>query len=107
MAMRHFHRSALALLLARGPLLVGSACAALVGSACAAPEAAHAPAAASATVACGAPGTSCDDGNACTLEDKCTAKGCAGTVPPELCGSGLDDDCDGLVDAHDLDCNPK
>jgi hypothetical protein len=26
------------------------------------------------------------------MEDKCTAKGCAGTVPPELCGSGLDDD---------------
>jgi hypothetical protein len=99
MAMRHFHLSALALLLAPGPLLVGSACAA--------PEAAAAPAAGAATVACGAPGTSCDDGNACTMEDKCTAKGCAGTVPPELCGSGLDDDCDGLVDAHDLDCNPK
>lgn len=43
-------------------------------------------------------GIACDDGNACTVDDACTAGVCAGVVPAEICGNGVDDNCDGLVD---------
>ncbi len=56
--------------------------------------------------------TQCDDGRACT-QDVCAGgvcihndiPGCTECVPaPEVCGNGIDDDCDGLVDCADPDC---
>jgi hypothetical protein len=47
---------------------------------------------------------SCNDGNSCTTNDTCVAGVCQGTVPAEICGNGIDDDCDGLVDQADADC---
>lgn len=67
-------------------------------------------------MACGTEGAGCNDGVACTKDDRCTGGVCAGTAytctsgsicdgiggcsaaPPELCGNGTDDDGDGLVD---------
>jgi hypothetical protein len=53
---------------------------------------------------------SCDDGNACTTGDVCSAGVCQG-MPGACCPSyelsctnGVDDDCDGLVDRDDPDC---
>jgi hypothetical protein len=52
----------------------------------------------------------CDDGNACTTGDVCSAGVCRGTpagccASYELsCDNGVDDDCDGLVDREDPDC---
>jgi len=44
-------------------------------------------------------GTPCDDGNPCTLND--TEDGncnCVGTPATEICGNGIDDNCDGQAD---------
>jgi fibronectin type 3 domain-containing protein len=46
----------------------------------------------------------CDDGNACTTNDSCIAGACQGTTPAEVCGNGVDDDCDGLIDGADPAC---
>jgi hypothetical protein len=48
----------------------------------------------------------CDDGSSCTVDDACSGGACAGRVPAEVCEGGLDDDCDGLVDGADPDCQP-
>jgi len=52
----------------------------------------------------------CDDGNSCTASDVCSGGVCRGT-PAVCCASyelsctnGVDDDCDGLVDRDDPDC---
>lgn len=52
----------------------------------------------------------CDDGNACTSTDTCSGGVCRGTNtccspgPETNCTNGIDDDCDGLIDAADPDC---
>ncbi len=56
-------------------------------------------------------GDPCDDGDRCTA-DACTAgvcthapiTGCPCVSGPEICGNGIDDDCDGLTDCADPDC---
>jgi hypothetical protein len=40
-------------------------------------------------------GGTCDDGDACTAGDVCGGGTCAGTVPAEVTGDGVDQDCDG------------
>jgi MYXO-CTERM domain-containing protein len=40
-------------------------------------------------------GGTCDDGDACTLDDVCGSGTCAGTAPAEVTGDGIDEDCDG------------
>lgn len=40
-------------------------------------------------------GLTCDDGDACTLDDVCGDGSCAGTIPAEVTGDGVDQDCDG------------
>jgi hypothetical protein len=54
----------------------------------------------------------CGDGNQCTDDlcrggvcDNVPIPDCTVCVPvPEVCGDGLDDDCDGLIDCADPDC---
>jgi hypothetical protein len=53
----------------------------------------------------------CDDGNACTSNDTCSAGVCRGGSvsccspgPETNCTNGFDDDCDGLIDGADPDC---
>jgi hypothetical protein len=49
-------------------------------------------------------GTTCDDGNSCTI-DTCQEGMCEGEPPgEEICNNGIDDDCDGLIDGDDPDC---
>ena len=53
----------------------------------------------------------CDDADRCT-SDACTAgacvhapiTGCPCVTGPEVCGDGIDNDCDGLTDCADPDC---
>jgi hypothetical protein len=54
---------------------------------------------------CGTPPT-CGDGSCVGGENLCSCAADCGTPPANeiLCGDGLDDDCDGLVDAADPDC---
>ncbi len=41
----------------------------------------------------------CDDGSKCTASDFCFGGVCkGGSPPPEVCGNGIDDDCDGVKD---------
>ena len=62
---------------------------------------------------CGGTAYSCDDGNSCTV-DTCDGLGgcthrvgaCPACPVAEDCFNGIDDDCDGLTDAFDLDCCP-
>jgi len=54
-----------------------------------------------------AEGTSCDDGDANTINDYCSSGECISLCTANevgLCGDGLDNDCDGLVDLDDTDC---
>jgi len=46
----------------------------------------------------------CDDGNACTSPDFCQAGVCVGQPAREICNDGIDNDCNGLVDADDPAC---
>ena len=58
------------------------------------------------TGSCGVPGidgTDCDDGDPCTALDECAAGTCAGAEGVELCGNGLDDDCDTETDEEPCD----
>jgi hypothetical protein len=52
------------------------------------------------------PGTrlDCNDGNDCTV-DRCVAfMGCVSFAEAEVCGDGVDNDCNGLVDCGDFSC---
>src|SRR5204862_8049983 len=53
----------------------------------------------------------CDDGNACTSNDTCSggvcrggSSSCCSPGPETNCSIGIDDDCDGLIDGADPDC---
>ena len=53
----------------------------------------------------------CDDGNACTSNDTCSggvcrggSSSCCSPGPETNCTNGIDDDCDGLIDSADPDC---
>jgi len=53
----------------------------------------------------------CDDGNACTSNDTCSggvcrggSSSCCSPGPETNCTNGIDDDCDGLIDGADPDC---
>jgi|GEM_PF-5238830 len=48
--------------------------------------------------ACPIDGAPCNDGDPCTTSDVCLGGECVGATEPELCGDGLDNDCDGVVD---------
>ena len=49
-----------------------------------------------------AAGRACSDGNACTVGDACDLSGsCVGRPATEICGDGIDNDCNGLTDADD------
>src|SRR2546426_542768 len=53
----------------------------------------------------------CDDADRCTTDTCATGvcahapvTGCPCVVGPEVCGDGIDNDCDGLTDCADPDC---
>jgi hypothetical protein len=52
-------------------------------------------------------GAGCDDGNACTWADHCQDGVCVGQPAREICNNGIDDDCNGLIDAADPVCDPS
>lgn len=54
-------------------------------------------------VDCGAPPT-CGDGNCDPSEDSCSCSSDCGDPVEEICGDGMDNDCDGLTDCDDTDC---
>ena len=54
-------------------------------------------------VDCGA-GPVCGDGTCDPGEDECNCSQDCGTPPAEICGNGIDDDCDGYSDCDDVDC---
>lgn len=48
----------------------------------------------------------CDDGDSCTVNDKCSYGSCKpGATAAEICDDGEDNDCDGRTDEDDHECS--
>lgn len=52
---------------------------------------------------CGPSGAACGTTGAC---DACSGNGGVAEAPEATCGDGFDNDCDGLIDCNDPDCQP-